>query len=70
MVWQYKLTKVITIAPRYLVKNSLTYGLKIRQHNTQNSIEVAPGQRVPVHELQHRAPAQLSIAFDESNPKW
>ncbi|KAK8865949.1 hypothetical protein IAR55_001098 [Kwoniella newhampshirensis] len=67
---KYKLTKVITIAPRFLIKNTFSYPLKIRQHSTQNVLDVAPGQRVPIHELQHHAPPQLSIAFDEPNLKW
>ncbi|WWD17860.1 hypothetical protein CI109_102304 [Kwoniella shandongensis] len=67
---KYKLTKVITIAPRFLIKNTFSYALKIRQHSTQNVLDVAPGQRMPIHELQHMAPPQLSIAFDEPNLKW
>ncbi|WWC86271.1 uncharacterized protein L201_001144 [Kwoniella dendrophila CBS 6074] len=69
-IGKYKLTKVITIAPRYLIKNTFAYPLKIRQHSTQNVIDIAPGQRVPIHELQHQAPSQLSMAFDEPNLKW
>ncbi|OCF42293.1 vacuolar protein sorting-associated protein vps13 [Kwoniella heveanensis CBS 569] len=69
-IGKYKLTKVITIAPRFLVKNTLSYALKIRQHSTQNVVDVAPGQRVPVHELQHGAPPQLSMTFDEPNQHW
>nr|XP_018267277.1 vacuolar protein sorting-associated protein vps13 [Kwoniella dejecticola CBS 10117]OBR89435.1 vacuolar protein sorting-associated protein vps13 [Kwoniella dejecticola CBS 10117] len=69
-IGKYKLTKVITIAPRFLLKNTFEYPLKIRQHSTQNVIDVAPGQRVPLHELQHQAPSQLSMAFDEPNLKW
>ncbi|WRT64162.1 uncharacterized protein IL334_001091 [Kwoniella shivajii] len=69
-IGKYKLTKIITIAPRFMVKNTFTYPLKIRQHSTQNVIEIGPGQRVPIHELQHQAPSQLSMAFDEPNLKW
>ncbi|ORY32314.1 hypothetical protein BCR39DRAFT_523905, partial [Naematelia encephala] len=67
---KYKLTKVITIAPRFLVKNTLPYPLKIRQHSTQQTIDVAPGERVPVLELQQRSPQQLSMAFDDNELKW
>nr|XP_019015055.1 vacuolar protein sorting-associated protein vps13 [Kwoniella pini CBS 10737]OCF53836.1 vacuolar protein sorting-associated protein vps13 [Kwoniella pini CBS 10737] len=69
-IGKYKLTKVITIAPRFLLKNTFAYPLKIRQHSTQNVVDVAPGQRVALHELQHQAPSQLSMAFDEPNLKW
>ncbi|WVQ62160.1 uncharacterized protein L199_000298 [Kwoniella botswanensis] len=69
-IGKYKLTKVITIAPRFLIKNTFSYPLKIRQHSTQNVIDIAPGERVPIHELQHQAPSQLSMAFDEPNLRW
>jgi len=67
---KYKLTKVITIAPRFMVKNMFTYALRIRQHSTNKDIVVKKGDTVPIHELQSGAPAQLSMAFDEPNLKW
>jgi vacuolar protein sorting-associated protein 13A/C len=67
---QYKLTKVITIAPRFMVKNTFNYALKIRQHSTDKVIEVKPGETIPIHELQSNAPAQLSMAFDQPSMKW
>ncbi len=67
---QYKLTKVITIAPRFLVKNAFSYSLKIRQHSTDKVFDIAPDTRLPLHELQSRAPPQLCMAFDEPNLKW
>jgi vacuolar protein sorting-associated protein 13A/C len=71
---QYKLTKVITIAPRFIVKNNFQYAIKVRQHGTQKVLNLAAGQRLPVHELRdrdrEREPVQLSIAFDEANLKW
>ncbi|WVR05901.1 hypothetical protein IAU60_002927 [Kwoniella sp. DSM 27419] len=70
-IGKYKLTKVITIAPRYMVKNAFSYPLKIRQHGTRNVIDIAPGKRVPIHELQKmNHQNQLSMAFDEPNIKW
>lgn len=67
---KYKLTKVITIAPRFLVKNMFSYALKIRQHSTQKVIDLAPGDRAPLHSLQSRAPPQLAMALDDAGLKW
>ena len=67
---KYKLTKVITIAPRFMVKNTFNYVLKIRQHSTDKVMEVKPGETMPIHDLHSGAPAQLSMAFDQPSLKW
>lgn len=67
---KYKLTKVITIAPRFMLKNMFSYAVRIRQHSTNKDFVIKKGETVPIHELQSGAPAQLSMAFDEPNLKW
>lgn len=67
---KYKLTKVITIAPRFMIKNTFQYALRIRQHSTNKDIVVKKGETVPIHELQNDAPSQMSMAFDEPNLTW
>jgi vacuolar protein sorting-associated protein 13A/C len=67
---KYKLTKVITIAPRFMLKNMFSYSIRIRQHSTNKDLVIKKGDTVPIHELQSGAPAQLSMAFDEPNLKW
>lgn len=61
---------MITIAPRFMVKNMFSYALKIRQHSTDKVKEVKPGETLPIHELQSGAPPQLSMAFDQPSLKW
>jgi vacuolar protein sorting-associated protein 13A/C len=68
--FQYKLSKVITIAPRFLIKNTFSYPIKVRQHSTDHVIDIKPAERKAYIELHNRAPPQLSIAFDEPNLKW
>lgn len=68
--FQYKLSKVITIAPRFLIKNTFSYAIKVRQHSTDHVIDIKPAERKAYIELHNRAPPQLSIAFDEPNLKW
>ena len=67
---KYKLTKVITIAPRFLVKNMFSYAIKVRQHSTQKVIDLAPEARAPLHELHSRAPPQFAMALDEPSLNW
>lgn len=61
---------MITIAPRFLVKNDFSYNLRIRQHSTQNAMQLKAGDRIPIAELENRAPLQLSVALDEPNLQW
>ncbi|WVQ82769.1 hypothetical protein IAT38_004901 [Cryptococcus sp. DSM 104549] len=67
---KYKLTKVITIAPRYMVKNTYARPIKVRQYATRDEYVIGPGERIPIHELRQRAPPQLIMAFDEPNMEW
>lgn len=67
---QYKLTKVITIAPRFMIKNMFSYPIKVRQIKTQQVIDIAPGERAPIHELENGAPPQLVMSSDGPNLEW
>ncbi|EIW72804.1 hypothetical protein TREMEDRAFT_25659 [Tremella mesenterica DSM 1558] len=67
---KFKLTKVITIAPRFLMTNKFTHDIRVRQQNTDRVINIVPGDKQPIFELRHDAPPQLCIAFDEVNQKW
>lgn len=69
-IGKYKLTKVITIAPRFLVKNIYSRPIKIRQYGTRHEYSVGVGERIAIHQLQRGAPPQLAMAFDEPNVTW
>ena len=61
---------MITIAPRFIVKNMFSYALRVRQSSTQNVFALSPGDRVPIHQLQSRAPLQMTVAMDDHDMKW
>nr|ODO02780.1 vacuolar protein sorting-associated protein vps13 [Cryptococcus depauperatus CBS 7855] len=67
---KYKLTKVITIAPRFLLKNVCSRPIKIRQYGTPIEYNVGVNERIPIHELQVGRLPQLVIMFDEPNMEW
>jgi len=64
---KYKLTKVITIAPRFLVQNNYGKPLQIRQTAGTDTLDLAPGARLPLHTLATRAAPQLTLAYGSSN---
>jgi vacuolar protein sorting-associated protein 13A/C len=76
---KYKLSKVITIAPRFLFKNMCTAGLLVRQTGeAQPLCSVPPDERRPLLYLapqpnnQEVVRPQIRIAFDTPNTglKW
>jgi len=67
---QYKLSKVITIAPRFLLRNESKRIVKIRQFRTQNYLDIKPGDRVPWHAFNTSAPTQFSFALDNGDVRW
>ncbi|ODO11680.1 hypothetical protein I350_00464 [Cryptococcus amylolentus CBS 6273] len=67
---KYKLTKVITIAPRFMVKNTYNRPIRVRQYGTRNEYPVGVNERIPIHQLSNNAPPQLIMSFDEPDTDW
>lgn len=62
---KYKLSKVIQIAPRFLIKNVFSYGIQVRQNSDPSPLAIVkPGQRKPIRYLNSHDPLQLRMAFD------
>ncbi|KAJ7181657.1 vacuolar protein sorting-associated protein 13 [Mycena crocata] len=69
---KYKLTKVITLAPRFLIKNNLPEALSFREHGVaprERSI-VKPGERCPLHFMRAGQERLLTVAFSGLNAQW
>ncbi|KAF8216245.1 hypothetical protein K438DRAFT_1748990 [Mycena galopus ATCC 62051] len=69
---KYKLTKVITLAPRFLIKNNLSEALSFREHGVaprERSI-IKPGERCPLHWMRAEQERLLTIAFSGLNAQW
>ncbi len=62
---QYKLTKVVTLTPRYLVRNDSSLTLNFRQYrrDAQSSGPVLPGKRFALTKLSLASSEQLSITI-------
>lgn len=69
---KYKLTKVVTLAPRFLIKNNSSQPLAFREHGVaprgRSSIE--PAERVPLHFLRVGDEKLLTIAVPGLNAQW
>jgi len=69
---KYKLSKVITIYPRFLIRNHLPDSIVFREHGVaprERSI-VGPGDRCAVTSLQSMEQKMLTIAYPGLNATW
>jgi vacuolar protein sorting-associated protein 13A/C len=69
---KYKLTKVITLAPRFLIKNNLSEAISFREHGVapkERSV-VDPGERCPLHFMRTGQEKLLTVAFPGLNAQW
>ncbi|KAF7310912.1 hypothetical protein HMN09_00634500 [Mycena chlorophos] len=69
---KYKLSKVITLAPRFLIKNNLAEAISFREHGVaprERSV-VKPAERCPLHFLRAGQDHLLTIAFSGLNTQW
>ncbi|GMM27898.1 membrane morphogenesis protein [Martiniozyma asiatica (nom. inval.)] len=63
----YSLTKVIELAPRYIVKNSYKSTIIISQVGGSESIKLLPGEVAPVYEMPKFDAKQLVMGFSTDN---
>ncbi|KAL1697196.1 hypothetical protein GGG16DRAFT_107114 [Schizophyllum commune] len=69
---KYKLTKVITVAPRFIVKNNLSHPLAVREHGVGpgDKSVLEPGQRLPLLSVRKGPSKLLTAAYPGVNAKW
>ncbi|EJD47755.1 vacuolar protein sorting-associated protein vps13 [Auricularia subglabra TFB-10046 SS5] len=71
-VGKYKLSKVITLSPRFILKNMLDEVICFREHGMapeeQNSLQ--PGQRRPLMTFRPEQERLLTFAYPGLNAKW
>jgi vacuolar protein sorting-associated protein 13A/C len=68
---QYKLTKVITLTPRFIFKNKLGGTINFRQEKSQSFVHLTPGEQAPLHELTKSASEpRVVIAYPGVNQEW
>lgn len=69
---KYKLSKVITLAPRFIIKNNLGAPITFREHGVapreRSTIDV--GERCPLISLRNTQEKLLTIAYSGLNAHW
>ncbi|RDB28887.1 Vacuolar protein sorting-associated protein 13 [Hypsizygus marmoreus] len=69
---KYKLTKIITLAPRFLIKNNLPEAISFREHGVapRDRSVINPGERHPLQILRAGEQKLLTIAYPGLNTQW
>ena len=67
---QYKLTKVVTLAPRFVVKSKLSEEILLRESGSSTVTQLKPSHLLPLRYLRRTATKQLSLCFPGVNNQW
>ncbi|OCH96150.1 vacuolar protein sorting-associated protein 13 [Obba rivulosa] len=69
---KYKLTKVITLAPRFIVKNDFSEPITFREHGVapKGRSTLNPRDRCPLHFIKSGEEKLLTFAFPGLNAQW
>lgn len=66
----YLLSKIITIAPRYIIHNFLDIPIEICEHGSTNIVEIEPGKSLPLYKMRNIVHKQLMMKFLGSTSEW
>ncbi|KAE8396464.1 hypothetical protein BDV23DRAFT_423 [Aspergillus alliaceus] len=67
---KYKMTKVVTIAPRFVLKNKINEDISVREPGSSNVLNIKSGDLVPLHFLRQVPEKQLCLCFPGVNNQW
>lgn len=69
---KYKLTKVITISPRFMLKNDLPFPIQFREYKglPRGRAVLESGERTPFQAMQAGEEKLLTIAYSGLNARW
>lgn len=67
---KYKLTKVVTVAPRFILKNKLKEEIHIREPGSSNVMAMKHGDLLPLHFMRQAVEKQLYLCFPGPNNQW
>jgi vacuolar protein sorting-associated protein 13A/C len=69
---KYKLSKVVTLTPRFFLKNNLSNAIVFREHGVapRERAAIEPGQQCAFQTLRSGAEKLLTIALPGLNTQW
>ena len=67
---KYKLTKVVTVAPRFVLKNKLNEEISVREPGSSKAMTINNGDLLPLQFMKPAREKQLSLCFPGVNNRW
>ncbi|KAI9780763.1 MAG: hypothetical protein M1839_006551 [Geoglossum umbratile] len=67
---KYKMTKVVTLAPRFILKNKINEEICVREPESPDVMTLQPGQLLPLHFLRQATYKRLCLCFPGMNNQW
>ncbi|OJD40388.1 vacuolar protein sorting-associated protein vps13 [Diplodia corticola] len=67
---KYNLSKVVTIAPRYIIKNKMSEDINIREPGSSNILTLKNSDLLPLRYLRSGERQQLCLCFPGVNNQW
>ncbi|KAI1324409.1 vacuolar protein sorting-associated protein 13 [Xylariaceae sp. FL0255] len=67
---KYKLTKVVTLAPRFVVKNKIGEQINVREPRSSNIMTLESGALQPLHWLQRSQAKQIALCYPGMDNQW
>lgn len=67
---KYKLTNIVTVAPRFVLKNKLNEEINIREPGSSNIMKMKHGDLLPLHFMKPTREKQLCLCFVGVNNQW
>lgn len=67
---KYKLTKVVTLAPRFVLKNQMNEDINVREPGSSDVMTLKPKDLEALHFLKKSATKQLCLCFPGINNQW
>ncbi|KAH7312762.1 hypothetical protein B0I35DRAFT_481183 [Stachybotrys elegans] len=67
---KYKMTKVVTLAPRFVLENKMGEDILIRESSSSGYLTLKQGERQPLHFMQKSPVKQLCLCHPGVNNQW
>ena len=67
---KYKLTKVVTVAPRYIIKNKISEAIQVREPGSSAISSLDTGGLLPLKYVRSTSEKQLCLCFPGVNNQW
>ncbi|KAF2739591.1 vacuolar protein sorting-associated protein 13 [Polyplosphaeria fusca] len=67
---KYNLSKVVTVAPRFIIKNKIKEDLNIREPKSSDFLTAKNGELLPLRWLRQGGTPQLSLCYPGVNNQW